>query len=356
MKPLSTGSTIGILGGGQLGRMTAEAAAKMGFGCQIFAQEADEPACLVTKNPTLGDFKNEAKLVEFADKCDVITLEWENVPVESLEFLARLKPVRPNDAVLRVTQDRINEKSCARELGLGVPDFRALKTQDDAKRAAVELKTPCIFKTARMGYDGKGQAQVKTPADVETAWASLKTDHAIAEAFVPFEKEISVIIARGSDGTMQAFPAVENRHKNGILDETDAPAAISAAVAGEASRMAHMLAEKLGVIGLLAVEMFVVGNGVLMNEMAPRPHNSGHWSMDFCETSQFEQLVRAICGLPLGPTGIKVPARMKNLIGDDVNHLDAYKDKPDTFIHLYGKKEAREGRKMGHVNFKSVSG
>jgi len=352
MNILSQGSTIGILGGGQLGRMTAQAARALGYKSHIYAQAADEPACQIADSYTLGAFDDERQLADFAAKCDVITLEWENVPVTTLEFLAKLKPVYPNANVLRVTQDRIKEKSLARDLGLGVPAFRHIKNLTDAKTAAQELGLPCIFKTARMGYDGKGQALVKSAADVEAAWASLKTDHAIAEGFVPFEKEISVIIARRADGVVQAFPVVENRHKNSILDETHVPARISAEVEKQALLMAQTLAQKLDVVGLLAVEMFVVGNSVLMNEMAPRPHNSGHWTMDFCATSQFEQLVRAICGLALGPTDILSPCMMKNVIGDDVNHLSQYENRADAHIHLYGKKDARPGRKMGHVNIR----
>lgn len=353
MQLIPEGSTIGILGGGQLGRMTAQAARALGYTSHIYAQVADEPACQIADGYTLGTFDDEAKLVEFAAKCDAITLEWENVPVTTLEFLAKLKPVHPNANVLRVTQDRINEKTLACDLGLGVPAFRHIKNVADAKTAVQELGLPCIFKTARMGYDGKGQALVKSAADVEAAWASLKTDHAIAEGFVPFEKEISVIIARRADGVMQAFPPVENRHKNGILDETHVPARINVEVEKHALHLAQTLAQKLEVVGLLAVEMFVVGNNVLMNEMAPRPHNSGHWTMDFCATSQFEQLVRAICGLPLGPVDIISPCMMKNVIGDEVNHLSQYENRADAHIHLYGKKDARKGRKMGHVNVKT---
>jgi 5-(carboxyamino)imidazole ribonucleotide synthase len=352
MTPLPKGSVIGILGGGQLARMTAEAAQRLGYHAHIYAQEADEPACQVTDRTTLADFHDQEALQSFADQVDVITLEWENIPVPTLEFLQQTRPVYPAPTVLEVTQDRVLEKSFAARHGLGVPEFRAVASLGELRQAVTDIGLPAILKTARMGYDGKGQFVLRAEADIETAWRTLNTHHTILEKMVPFEKEISVIIARGQDGRMAAYPAVENRHKNGILDETDAPAEIPSAIADAALHMAETLAEKLQVVGLLAVEMFVVKGRVLMNEMAPRPHNSGHWSMDFAATSQFEQLVRAVCGLPFGLTDILSPSHMKNLIGDDVNDLAPYQGQPDTHIHLYGKKESRPGRKMGHVNRK----
>ncbi len=348
---INPGATIGILGGGQLGRMTAMAAARLGYRCHIYAQSADEPACQVTPYVTLGTFEDEKQLAAFANQVDVITLEWENVPVAALEFLAARKPVHPGAGVLKITQDRVLEKTTARDLGLGVPEFRALKTKEDAVKAVAELGVPCVFKTARFGYDGKGQAVVRDAKDAASAFESLKTDHAIAEAFVKFDCEVSVIVARSSTGAMKSYPTVENRHVNGILDETHVPAAIAPALDEKARITAEILADKLGVVGLLAVEMFVVGDTILMNEMAPRPHNSGHWSMDFAATSQFEQLVRAICGLPLGDTAA-APCMMKNLIGDAVNDWQRFVAEPAARLHLYGKGAPRPGRKMGHVNIK----
>ena len=350
---INTGATIGILGGGQLGRMIAQAAQRLGYNAHIYAEDADEPACQVTAFKTLGRFDDEAKLKEFADKVDVITLEWENVPVKTAEFLAQFKPVNPGAEALKITQHRVTEKTFAVSNGITAPAFAGAKTLDECRNAIMKIGIPCVIKTCRMGYDGKGQAIIRDLKEIDAAWETLQTDDAIIESFVPFEREISVIVARRADGTMQAFPPVENRHKNGILDETLVPAQLSTQLDGAAVTSAKLLAEKLGIIGLLAVEFFVVENQIVFNEMAPRPHNSGHWTMDFCATSQFEQLVRAICGLPLGSTAITSPCMMKNLIGDDVNNWKKVLTEPNAHLHLYGKAEARAGRKMGHINKKT---
>ncbi|NDE90932.1 MAG: 5-(carboxyamino)imidazole ribonucleotide synthase [Alphaproteobacteria bacterium] len=350
---IPTGSTIGILGGGQLGRMIAQAAQRLGYNVHVYANAADEPACLVTPFRTLGEFDDEAQLKIFADSVDVITLEWENVPVKTLEFLAELKPVHPGAAALKITQDRIAEKTFAKTHGIATPAFLQAKSLDELRNGVMKIGIPCVVKTCRMGYDGKGQAIIRDLKDIDAAWHSLKSDDAIIEGFVPFEKEISVIVARRADGMMQAYPPVENRHCNGILDETHVPAQLHTTIDAAAITAAKTLAEKLDIVGLLAVEFFVVQSNVIMNEMAPRPHNSGHWTMDFCATSQFEQLVRAICGLPLGSTAITAPCMMKNLIGDAAYDWQAYLNEPHAHLHLYGKSEARPGRKMGHVNKKS---
>lgn len=352
MPLLPHGSTIGILGGGQLGQMTAQAAARLGYKTHIFAQSADEPACQATPLRTLGDFSDEKALKAFANAVDLITLEWENVPVASLTCLSAIKPVYPAPKVLEITQDRLLEKNFAQSHGVGTPAFASLENLDDLYTAIEKIGLPAVLKTARMGYDGKGQVILKNKDEAAQAWKKLNTHRAIYEAFVPFDMEISVIIARREDGQMAAFPPVRNIHKNGILDETHVPAGLSDTLQHKAMHIAETLASALGVVGLLAVEMFVQGEQVLMNEMAPRPHNSGHWTMDFCETSQFEQFIRAITGLPLGRTGIIAAAMMKNLIGEDVNTLAAYEGKEGHFIHLYGKKDVKPGRKMGHVNIK----
>lgn len=349
MRITPPGSTIGILGGGQLGRMTALAAASLGYKTHIYASHADEPACQVTPHVTLGNFEDKAQLKVFADAVDVITLEWENVPVDALRYLSALKPVHPGAEVLAITQDRVKEKSFSQNYGLSTPEFRAVNSAASLLEAVKALGLPVVLKTARLGYDGKGQVVIRAEADVQDAWQRLNTDHAIAEAFVPYEKEISVIVARREDGVLASYPVAENRHKQGILDETHVPAMIRSSVEQTAKQIAERLADKLDVIGLLAVEMFVVGNKVLINEMAPRPHNSGHWTMDAAATSQFEQLVRAICGLPLGDPALTAPAVMKNLIGDDVLQWQALLKEPGAHVHLYGKTEARQGRKMGHV-------
>jgi 5-(carboxyamino)imidazole ribonucleotide synthase len=353
MQTLPPGSTIGILGGGQLARMTALAAAKLGYKTHIYAQISEEPACQVTPYRTLANFDNRAKLEAFAKEVDVITLEWENIPVESVAFVEKITPSCPKSSVLHITQNRILEKSFARELGLGTPNFMQASNLKEFTEAVGLVGVPCVAKTARFGYDGKGQAVIREASQIEKAWASLKTDEAIVEALVPFEQEISVIVARRADGTMKSFPPVENRHKNGILDETHVPALINDHVKAQAIHMAETLCQKLEVVGLLAVEMFVIGNEVLMNEMAPRPHNSGHWSMDGASTSQFEQLVRAICGLPLGEAKMLFPCVMKNLIGEEAKDWPDYLKMPGAHLHLYGKKDARPGRKMGHITIRN---
>lgn len=350
MKPLPPGSTIGILGGGQLGRMTAQAAQRLGYKAHIFAADPAEPAFQVTPYYTLGDFHDERALLAFAGFADVVTLEWENIPVAALEFLQNHVPVTPGAEVLKITQDRLLEKQCAAQNGLAVPEFMAVQSVEELRAAIRKIGLPLYVKRANGGYDGKGQVIVREEKNLAEIWKGLKCTRAIAEANVAFNKEISVIVARNADGAMKTFPVVENRHKNGILDETHVPAGISADIEKQANAIATTLAEKLGVIGLLTVEMFVAGNKVLMNEMAPRVHNSGHWTLDFCATSQFEQLIRAVCGLPLGDTAILQPCMMKNLIGDDVKTYEKYLNLPGAHLHLYGKSEIRPGRKMGHVN------
>lgn len=350
---IAPGATIGILGGGQLGRMIAQAAQRLGYKVHVYAEEADEPACQVTAFKTLGSFDDETKLREFAGAVDVITLEWENVPVKTVEFLSAIKPVYPDANALKITQHRVSEKSFAVKNGILTPAFAQATSLDELRNGVMKIGIPCVVKTCRMGYDGKGQSIIRDLKEIDAAWNTLQTDDAIIESFVPFEREISVIVARRKDGMMQAFPPVENRHKNGILDETMAPAILSTQLEAAAITAAKKLAEQLSIIGLLAVEFFVVDGQVVLNEMAPRPHNSGHWTMDFCTTSQFEQLVRAICNLPLGSPAIIAPCVMKNLIGDDAGQWKSFLTEPHAHLHLYGKSEARPGRKMGHVNKKS---
>lgn len=349
--PLPPNSTIGIFGGGQLGRMTALAAARLGYRCHVFTPEQDSPAAQVCAAATVADYADRRALDRFAAAVAVVTAEFENVPADALRYLDARVPVRPGPEVLAVAQDRIKEKTFCNSAGAPTTPFRAVRGPGDVAAALAELGAPAVLKTARMGYDGKGQAKLEAGADPAAAWAALQTAEGIVEAWVAFEREISVIVARGADGAMLAYPAVENRHKHHILDETLAPAAIAAPVAAEADRLAKLLAEKLDVVGLLAVEMFVTRQGrVLVNEIAPRPHNSGHWTIDACATSQFEQCVRAVAGLPLGSVAY-ASAVMKNLIGDEAGRwLEVLKD-PAAKLHLYGKAEARPGRKMGHVTW-----
>lgn len=347
---LPPGSTIGIFGGGQLGRMTAMAAARLGYRCHVYAPEADSPAAEVAAMFTQAAYDDERALEHFARTVDVVTLEFENVPCEAVEFVSRFVPTRPSAKVLAVAQDRLEEKQLARRLGLGVTDFIAISSPADALRAADSLGVPFLLKTRRFGYDGKGQVRVEEARLAGDAFAALGGVPVIAERLVDFDCEISVIIARGKDGRLAAYPPVRNEHRGGILRTTTVPAELPPRAADSALEVAARLAEALELIGLLAVEMFVTRDGrVLVNELAPRPHNSGHWTLDACSTSQFEQLVRAICGLPLGSVRRHFDATMINLIGDDVRQWAAFLAEPDVRLHLYGKRDIRPGRKMGHV-------
>ena len=353
--PLPPGSTIGILGGGQLGRMTAMAAARLGYRCHVFTPERDSPAAQVCAAATVADYSDRLALSVFARQVQVVTAEFENIPVAALEHVADSVPVRPAPGVFAIAQDRIKEKTFCNASGAPTTPFRAVRSARDVADAVKALGTPAVLKTARMGYDGKGQVKIGAGGDAQAAWQAMNAREGIVEAWVEFEREISVIVARGTDGAMLAYPAVENRHKHHILDQTIAPAPIAGALAAEAERLAKHLALKLDVVGLLAVEMFVcrengTGNArVLINELAPRPHNSGHWTIDACLTSQFEQCVRAVCGLPLGAVERHADAVMTNLIGRDADGWREILQDPSAKLHLYGKAEARPGRKMGHV-------
>jgi 5-(carboxyamino)imidazole ribonucleotide synthase len=344
------GATIGILGGGQLGRMTALAAARLGYRVHVFAPEQNNPTEQVCAAATHAAYDDIAALQAFAAACDVVTYEFENVPVVAAETIAAATPVRPGPNWLHVAQDRRREKAFVQAAGATTAPYKAIETESDLTQPG--LSFPGILKTAQSGYDGKGQLRVATAADLSAAWQSLGQVPCVLEGLVPFEREISVIVARGADGEIQCFPPVENHHENHILAETIVPAPISAAVAAKAIALAESIARYGDLVGLIAVEMFVLADGqVVVNELAPRPHNSGHWSMDACQTDQFEQCVRAACGLPLGDTTILAPARMRNLLGDAVHDWAQYLADPTAHLHLYGKGEARPGRKMGHVNF-----
>ncbi|RKQ72799.1 5-(carboxyamino)imidazole ribonucleotide synthase [Oceanibaculum indicum] len=348
---IAPGATIGMLGGGQLGRMTALAAANLGYKVHVLTPERDSPTEQVCAATTIADYTDRAALEAFAKSVDVVTYEFENVPVEAAEFLMEKVPVRPGPEALRVAQDRLREKEFAANLGIGTAPFRAVGAADELAAAIAAIGTPSVLKTRRMGYDGKGQTKILPGTNPDDAWAAIGGQPAILEGFVSFHMEISVIVARGLDGQTLCYPPVENRHVNHILDTTIVPAPIPPALVAEAEEVARKMAEALDLVGLLAVEMFVTEDGrVLMNEIAPRPHNSGHWTMDACVTSQFEQMVRAVCGLPLGSVERYGDAEMKNLIGDEAHDwLEILRD-PAAKLHLYGKAEARPGRKMGHVN------
>lgn len=350
-RPLPAGSVIGMLGGGQLGRMTALAAARLGYRTHVFCPDQDSPCAQVTDRATLSSYGDKAALEAFARAVDVVSFEFENIPHDTVAFLAEHATVRPGAKALAVCQDRLAEKDFITAQGIGVAPYGAVPDEDSLEAAVMKIGLPAILKTTRDGYDGKAQARLDQMKDAGGAWEKIGGKPAVLEGFVDFAMEVSVIAARGADGSVACYPAVENRHRDHILSQTIAPAPITPALAAEAERIARTLAEALDVVGLLAVEMFVTLDGrVLVNELAPRPHNSGHWTMDACATDQFEQFVRAICGLPLGSVERVSDAVMTNLIGDDVLEVPAILAEPGARLHLYGKAEARPGRKMGHVN------
>jgi 5-(carboxyamino)imidazole ribonucleotide synthase len=349
---IAPGATIGILGGGQLGRMLALAAARLGYRCHIFAPEADLPAAQVSAATTRARYDDEAALRAFAAQVAVVTYEFENVPVETVRALEPIVPVRPGARSLEVAQDRLNEKSFANALGIGTAAFAAIDDRAGLAAGVARIGLPAILKTRRLGYDGKGQVAIDDASDLDAAWAGIGKAPAILEARVDFEEEISVVVARSLDRTIAPYVPVENRHVGGILDVTTAPAMIAPSLVSDAEELGARVADALDHVGVLCVELFVTRGGVLlMNELAPRVHNSGHWTIDACETSQFEQHIRAVCGLPLGSPERHSDAVMKNLIGDDVARWSALLADPAAHVHLYGKAEARPGRKMGHVTW-----
>jgi len=349
--PLPPNATIGLVGGGQLGRMSALAAARLGYRCHILTRERDSPAGQVSAGVTISDYQDPVALREFAAAVDVISFEFENVSVEGLDLLASLKPVRPAPGILRISQDRVIEKGFVNGVGAPTAPWRAITTLDDLQAAAAELGLPAVLKTTRLGYDGKGQRLLQRPDDLPAAFAELAPKPLILEGFVDFAQEISVVIARGADGSLSAFDTVENRHRDHILDLTLAPARVPVGVVERSQAIARTIATALDLVGLLAVEMFVDADGdVLVNEIAPRPHNSGHWTIDACPASQFELHIRSIAGLPLPAATRHSDAVMKNLVGPKETALwPAILATPGLIPHLYGKAEARPGRKMGHV-------
>jgi 5-(carboxyamino)imidazole ribonucleotide synthase len=353
---IAPGSIIGIMGGGQLGRMTAEAASRLGYRCHVYCPEKDSPAFQVAARSVVGAYDDQGRLRDFARSVDVVTFEFENVPAAAGEILATLKPTRPAPEILHITQQRLREKRFLNSIGAPTTAFAQATSQADLAAAIKTIGAPAVLKSASFGYDGKGQAKIDAATALEAAWSKAMAsaapgDAAILEGFVDFALEISVVVARGIDGDMRHYVPVENRHRDHILWETHAPARIQPQTAAEAIAIARRVAEKIGLVGLMGVEMFVTRAGrVLVNELAPRPHNSGHWTMDACRTSQFEQFVRAVCGLPLGSPERHSDAVMRNLLGKDAGNWKEILSDPDAKLHLYGKSEARPGRKMGHVN------
>ncbi len=355
-RPIPPGSTIGILGSGQLGRMIALAARNLGYRIAIFSPEAGAPAASVADEEFVADYLDLDRIRDFAKKVDVVTFEFENVPSVTTRAAAEFAPVRPDGQVLHVTQNRLREKSFLKDNAFPTTPWMRVQKPEELQAALSQIGAPGVLKTADFGYDGKGQKKVMRPEDGPAALASFNGQETVYEGFVDFEMELSVVAARTEAGEFKAFPVFENRHANHILDVTVVPAGISPKLAAQAEELARGILEKLQVVGVLTVELFVTRDGrLLVNELAPRVHNSGHITMDACVTCQFEQQVRAICGLPLGSTELNAPAAaMANLLGDlwakGAPNWSAVLSDPGVKLHLYGKAEARRGRKMGHMN------
>jgi 5-(carboxyamino)imidazole ribonucleotide synthase len=351
-RPLGPDATIGILGGGQLGRMLVLAAARLGFRCHVFCPDAHSPAFDVVRSVTEADYLDMAALDRFAADVDVVTYEFENVPAETATFLSARKPVLPDPKVLATTQDRLTEKEFVKGLGIETAKFARVDSPEGLMAALGVVGKPAVLKTRRFGYDGKGQIMIRDGGDA-AMFDELGGQAQILEAFVLFEREISVVAARGHDGAIECFDVIENEHEDHILKTSRVPANITPAVATEGRRIAETIAEAFEYVGVLAVEMFVVkdgaGHAVLVNEIAPRVHNSGHWTIDGASVSQFEQHIRAIAGLPLGRPIRHGRIEMINLLGDDVADAPKWLATPGATVHLYGKSAVRPGRKMGHV-------
>ncbi len=347
---LPLGSTIGILGGGQLGRMLSVAASRLGYKTHIFEPSAHPPAGQVADQVTTASYEDEAALRSFASSVDVITYEFENIPTSALDVLESLKPLHPNREALRVSQDRITEKDFLTGLGLQTAPYANVESLEDMHSAVASIGTPSILKTRRFGYDGKGQARLKTDDDLEAAFADMAGHPAVLEGFVDFSIEISVIVARSQDGQVSCFDPGENVHKNGILDTTTVPARISAGLRMDAVLLASKIVNALEYVGVMGVELFVTRQGLIVNEIAPRVHNSGHWTQNGCVVDQFEQHIRAVTGNPLGDGARYADVVMENLIGDDMRRVPDLLQDGNVAVHLYGKSEVKAGRKMGHVN------
>lgn len=350
VKALPLGSTVGILGGGQLARMLALAAAPLGLKCHIYAPEAESPAFQVSAAYTMAAYDDQSALQQFAKAVDVVTYEFENVPVETVAFLEALVPVRPGSKALEVAQDRVKEKTLARQLGAMTAEFSRITSLDDLKAAVNRQGVPGILKTTRMGYDGKGQAKIVAVAEAPAAWAQMKNQTSIYESFVNFEREVSVLVARSINGQTACFDVTENVHHDQILQTSTVPAQVSPELAAEAVFVAQRLAEAVDYVGVMGVEFFVGHDVLYVNEIAPRVHNSGHWTQNACMVSQFEQHIRAVVGWPLGATQRHSDAVMTNLLGNEVHDWAKLAAEPGTALHLYGKAEDRPGRKMGHIN------
>ena len=346
--PVPPGGTVGILGGGQLGRMLALAAARLGLKTHVFCDNPGSCAFQVSDAHTVGKFEDLGAVAAFAARCDVVTFEFENVPAATIDHLAQIVPANPNARALRLTQDRFEEKSFIQALGLATARFAAVNTAGDARELFGVFGTRAVLKTRRMGYDGKGQAKPRGAQEAEAAFAGFKNAPSIMEAYIDFAFEASVIAARGADGTFAAYDPPENIHENHILRRSLVPGRLTAAQGEDAKAIARKIADALDYVGVLAVELFVLKDGALLvNEIAPRVHNSGHWTIEACAVSQFEQHIRAVCGWPLGDPRRHADAAMQNILGAEADDWLGYAGRGGA-LHLYGKGEARPGRKMGH--------
>ena len=351
MKPLPPGSTIGILGGGQLGRMLASAAAELGYHTHILAPDAESVAAQTASSFTRADYHSRIVLDEMAARCDVVTYEFENIAIDPVDYLSTKVAVHPAPAALAIAQDRASEKAFVDGIGGRTAPWKRVETLAELEAALDAIGAPAILKTLRLGYDGKGQVRIADASEAEAAWHAIGQRPAILEGFVEFSHEFSIILARGADGTMVSYPPPWNEHVDGILARSSLPAPPEIAGQwGVAAALTGRIADALSYVGVIACEYFATADGPVFNEMAPRVHNSGHWTIEGAVASQFENHIRAICGLPLGDTALTAPAvEMENLIGDAGNRWAEILAEPGAHLHLYGKGDARPGRKMGHV-------
>ena len=348
--PLPSGAVIGILGGGQLGRMLSVAASRLGFRTHVYEPAANPPAAHVADRLTTASYDDAEALRAFAASVDVITYEFENIPTAALDILEAARPIRPNRRALAVSQDRVSEKTFLNDLGLATAPWAEVNSAADLDAAIARIGTPAILKTTRLGYDGKGQARLRAPEDAADALAAMNGAPAVLEGFISFSHEVSVIAARGLDGSVACFDPGENVHRDGILHTTTVPARLTLAQRTDAVLLAARILNALDYVGVMGVELFVTDQGLLVNEIAPRVHNSGHWTQNGCAIDQFEQHIRAVAGWPLGDGSRHADVVMENLIGDDVLRVPAIAREKNAALHMYGKAEARPGRKMGHVN------
>ena len=350
--PLPQGACIGILGGGQLGRMLAVAASRLGLKAHIFEPGANPPAGHVADQVTTACYDDEAALRRFAQSVDVITYEFENIPTSTLDILEQIRPIHPGRRALAISQDRLSEKEFLTGLGLKVAPYANVTTAAEAEAAAQSIGTPSILKTRRMGYDGKGQIRLKDASDMAEAWQAMQGAPSVLEGFINFSHEVSVIAARASDGQVACYDPGENVHREGILHSTTVPATLTAAQRMDAVLLTGQILNALDYVGVMGVELFVTTDGLIVNEIAPRVHNSGHWTQNGCDICQFEQHIRSVAGWPLGDGTRHSDIRMENLIGADMDRIPELRE-TNAALHLYGKSEVKPGRKMGHVNFRT---